>query len=62
MLLFEAARSCAEAVAEANELSTAFEAEIEPLAIDALQEHEERRLEAVDAALTAFAVAVRIRE
>ena len=42
-------------VAEANERTRAFEAEIQSRAIDMLQEHEERRLESVDAALTAFA-------
>jgi len=54
-LLFEAARSCAEAIAEANMITTRFEAEVEPRAVDALQEHEERRLEALAAAFSAFA-------
>ena len=58
MLLFQAARGCAEAVAEANALTSAFEGGREGRAIDAVQEHEERRLEALDAALSAFAGAV----
>ena len=56
-LLGEAARACAESVGEANALTRRFEAEIEPLALDTLQEHEERRLESIDAAFTSFASA-----
>ena len=48
VLLHEAAKACAESVADANARTRRFEAEEAPPALDALQEHEERRLEAVE--------------
>ena len=55
VLLFEAARSCADAVSAANASTAHFEIHVEALAVDALQEHEERRLEALTSAFDAFA-------
>ena len=55
MLLCAAAHDCATRVADANVATRRFENDVAPAAIDALQEHEERRLEAVDSALNAFA-------
>ena len=57
MLLCAAAHDCARAVNDANEKTGVFESRTQPIAIDAMQEHEERRLESIDAALTAFASA-----
>jgi len=55
VLLFEAARSCADAVSAANASTAHFETHVEAQAVDALQEHEERRLEALTSAFDAFA-------
>ena len=58
MLLCAAAHDCAARVRDANIATRRFEDELEPRAIDSLQEHEERRLESVDASLRSFASAV----
>ena len=53
-LLFEAASACSEAVRAANE-DTALFTKMQPQLLSGLQEHEERRLESVGVALSAFA-------